>query len=122
MIRNIATIFALIALVAPSIAGAADAAAGKASYEANCASCHGPEGAGDGPVGAILDPKPRDFGAGDFLYDTDGDGTKGSDADLTNIITNGAAAYGGNAMMAPLPHLEAEEVANIIAFVRSLKK
>ena len=122
MIRNIATIFALIALVAPSIAGAADAVAGKASYEANCASCHGPEGAGDGPVGAILDPKPRDFGVGDFLYDTDGDGTKGSDADITNIITNGAAAYGGNAMMAPLPHLEGEEVANIIAFVRSLKK
>ena len=122
MIRKFATIFALIALLAPGVSLAGDAAAGKASYEANCASCHGPEGAGDDPVGAILDPKPRDFGAGDFKYDTDGDGEAGTDADIKNIVANGAAAYGGNAMMAPLPHLEGEEIENIIAFVRSLKK
>ena len=125
MTRHFATLCAVIALAAfaaPGTALAADVAAGKASFEANCASCHGPEGKGDGPVGAVLDPKPRDFSAGEFKYDTDGDGKPGTDADLTNIIKNGAAAYGGNAMMAPLPHLGDEEIANIVAFVRSLKK
>ncbi len=29
--------------------------------ENGCASCHGPGGRGDGPVGQTLDPRPRDF-------------------------------------------------------------
>ncbi len=32
-----------------------------ALYERDCASCHGPTGAGDGPAGAGLDPPPIDF-------------------------------------------------------------
>ncbi|HEU4385543.1 MAG TPA: cytochrome c [Anaeromyxobacteraceae bacterium] len=36
-------------------------AKGKASFELNCASCHGPSGAGDGPAAAALDPKPRNL-------------------------------------------------------------
>src|SRR5919108_138842 len=32
-----------------------------ALYQAQCAACHGPEGHGDGPAGAVLDPSPRDF-------------------------------------------------------------
>ncbi len=41
------------------MAGSADAAtAGKALYDVNCASCHGEKGAGDGPAGASLSPKP----------------------------------------------------------------
>jgi high-affinity iron transporter len=35
---------------------------GRALYQANgCASCHGPNGHGDGPVGKTLTPMPRDF-------------------------------------------------------------
>jgi high-affinity iron transporter len=32
-----------------------------ALYQAQCATCHGPEGHGDGPAGAALDPAPRNF-------------------------------------------------------------
>jgi high-affinity iron transporter len=32
---------------------------GRALYLRNCASCHGPTGAGDGPAGVALNPKPR---------------------------------------------------------------
>jgi mono/diheme cytochrome c family protein len=35
--------------------------AGKEVYEANCLSCHGDTGAGDGPAGASLNPKPGDL-------------------------------------------------------------
>lgn len=34
---------------------------GKASFETNCASCHGPGGAGDGVAAAALSPKPRNL-------------------------------------------------------------
>ena len=35
--------------------------AGEVIYQANCAACHGSEGAGDGPVAEGLDPKPSNF-------------------------------------------------------------
>ncbi len=111
-----------LSLGAANAASAADAAAGKKIYDTNCMSCHGPAGKGDGPVGAALNPKPRDFSAGQFKFDADKDGKPGTDADLTLVIQKGAAAYGGSALMAPWPTLKPEDVANVIAFVRSLKK
>ena len=105
-----------------SAASADDVAAGKVLFETNCASCHGLTGKGDGPVGAVLTPKPRDFSNAEFKFDTDGDGTAGTDADLRNLVKNGAMAYGGSPLMAPLPHLSGDDVSNIIVYVRSLKE
>ena len=120
MLRTLMMTAAALAFAVPTAAVAGDAEAGKASYMANCASCHGPEGRGDGPVAMALDPKPRDFAVAEFKYDTDGDGETGTDADITAIIQQGAAAFGGNVMMAPLPHLSDEEVGNIIVYIRTL--
>ncbi|MBS1492714.1 MAG: cytochrome c [Bacteroidetes bacterium] len=36
-------------------------AKGKGLFETTCSPCHGPEGKGDGPAGANLNPKPRNF-------------------------------------------------------------
>jgi mono/diheme cytochrome c family protein len=107
---------------APSDASAQDAAAGKTVYTTNCFSCHGATGKGDGPVGAALNPKPRDFSTGDFKFDANKDGTPGEDADLTLVIKTGAAAYGGSPLMAPWPTLSDADVANVIAYIRSLKQ
>jgi mono/diheme cytochrome c family protein len=115
------------ALIAPGAAFAAgDAAAGKVEFQKYCASCHGPEGKGDGPTGKALaaagQPAPRDFSVGEFKFDTDGDGKAGTDADLKNIITKGAMGYGGSAMMAPVAGLSEADLNNIIAYIRSLKQ
>ena len=101
----------------------ADAAAGKALFiKTNCNSCHGLEGAGDGPLAAVLQPPPRNFTVGDFKFDANKDGTVGTDEDLLLVIKNGAAGYGGNAMMAPNPTLSDDQIKQIVAFVRSVKK
>lgn len=41
----------------------ASIARGKKIYAANCASCHGASGKGDGPAGKALNPKPADLAA-----------------------------------------------------------
>lgn len=41
-------------------------AKGKELFDTNCQSCHGADGKGDGPGGAALNPKPRNF------HDTEG--------------------------------------------------
>lgn len=65
---------------------------GKDLFKANCSSCHGENGQGDGPAGATLNPKPRNFHAVngwtngrtiDMMYKTLQEG----------IIKNGMAAY-----------------------------
>jgi mono/diheme cytochrome c family protein len=38
-----------------------DAAAGRRFYEANCATCHGVQGDGQGPRAYFINPKPRVF-------------------------------------------------------------
>ncbi len=85
---------AAAALLAVPVARAGDppkktpelAQKGKASFEMNCASCHGPAGAGDGAAAAALDPKPRNLATAPFkggakpaqIFDTLGKGVPGS--------------------------------------------
>ncbi len=41
---------------------------GMAVYEAHCTPCHGMKGEGDGPAGAALNPKPRNYAKDGFKY------------------------------------------------------
>ncbi len=114
-------------VVALAFAGAAqaagDAAKGKAIFTANCASCHGDSGKGDGPVGAALTPKPRDFTQAQFKLDSLKDGKPGSDAALAAVIKNGAAAYGGSPLMAPWGGtLSDAQIQDVIAYIRTFHK
>ena len=100
---------------------AGDPAAGKMLFDANCSSCHGVSGKGDGPVGAALTPPPRDFTLAAFRFDADGDGSPGEDQDLILVIQNGAMKYGGSPLMAPWPTLTEVQVTDVISHIRSLK-
>jgi mono/diheme cytochrome c family protein len=114
-----AAVAALVAWLAPSTALAGDPAAGKALYTVNCVACHGETGKGDGVVGRALNPPPRDFSAAHFMFDTDGDGKTGTDADIKNVIQKGAGAFGGSPLMAPWPVLTDADIENLIAYIRT---
>jgi len=118
---------ALAVLLAVGLATAAraagDPAKGKVIFTTNCASCHGESGKGDGPVGVALNPHPRDFTKAEFKFDAAKDGKPGSDAALTNVIKNGAGAYGGSPLMAPWGGtLSDADIQNVIAYIRTFHK
>ena len=111
----------LLALVIPASAPAGgDAAEGKKTYDMLCMACHGASGGGDGPAAIAVDPPPRNFTTGEFKFDADKDGTIGTDEDLHIVIRTGGAAFGGNPVMVPWMQLSDAEVANLIAYIRSL--
>jgi mono/diheme cytochrome c family protein len=103
-------------LLAGAAAHAQDDAKAAQLFKMYCANCHGDKGDGQGPLGKTLNPPPRDFTKGDFKFG-------GTDEDIYQVISNGAAAKGGSPMMAPwgaaIP--EADRRA-LVKFVRSLKK
>ena len=80
----------------------ADVAAGEATFKAKCAGCHGADGKGKDAM------KTRDMASADVQ--------KQSDADLTGIITN------GKGKMPPYKTLSADQVKDLVSYIRSLKK
>ncbi len=96
---------------------AADAAKGKELFGTLCASCHGQEGAGDGPVAAALpaEQKPRNLKDGAFKYATD-------DAKMKDLLKKGGMAVGLSPLMPAQAQLSDADIDNVIAFVHSLKK
>ena len=93
-------------------AAPAEVAACPPSYAARCASCHGPEGRGDGPLAASLAPRPRSF--------TDDPVTAKSDAELRAIIIEGGAKHGLSALMPAHPDLAADDD-ELVKCVRSFR-
>ena len=80
----------------------ADVAAGEATFKAKCAGCHGADGKGKDAM------KTRDMASADVQ--------KQSDADLTGIITNGKGKMPSYKTMTP------DQVKDMVAYIRSLKK
>lgn len=87
---------------AHSLPAKADMAGAQAIFKAKCAVCHGAEGKGKAAM------KTPDF--------TSADVQNKSDADLSGSITNGKGKMPGYKTMTP------EQVKDMVAFIRSLKK
>ena len=98
------------------------ATGGQTLYAQLCASCHGAQGRGDGVVFSELLLRPRDFALNAFKFDTDADWERGTDVDLANVIRNGPAAYGGSSLMPPWSSLSDDDVAALVAYIRTLQQ
>jgi len=84
----------------------ADAAAAEATYKAKCAMCHGPDGKGETATGKMM--KVKDFASEDVQ--------KMSDADLTAAISS------GKGKMPAFKTLSADQVKDLVAFIRAFGK
>ena len=115
---------AMVTILTPSFASADDLARGKELYNGvgACFSCHGTEGKGDGAAAAALNPKPVSFASGAFKYDTDKDGKTGTEADIANVIGQGAMAFGGSPLMAARSDISEADRHALAKYVLSLKK
>ncbi|MCB0118158.1 MAG: cytochrome c [Anaerolineales bacterium] len=94
---------------ATSPLGADAATAGAEVFKTNCESCHGPQGHGDGPAGAALDPQPKNLA--EFAP------TVGDDYLYWRINTGKE----GTAMVAWKGVLTDEQIWQAVAFIRTLK-
>lgn len=88
-------------------------AAGKQLFSQICTTCHGPEGHGDGPASATLDPKPRNLTDPGYM-------TQLNDRYLFELISRGGAAVGKSPLMPAQPTFSAQDINNVIAFVRTM--
>lgn len=93
-----------------------EAPGGARLYREWCAMCHGETGAGDGPVGRRLDPRPRDFTAGLYQLRTTASGELPTDADLRRVIDEGIP---GTAMPGWKNRLTAWARDSLVAYVKS---
>ena len=83
---------------------------GKQVYVARCVLCHGPEGKGDGPASAALNPKPRNHTDAAYMNSR-------TDEELLAVIHNGK---GG--MPAWKAVLSEKEMQDVLKYVRTLAK
>ncbi len=109
--RSMITTTALLAvmgLFCPLSTWAADADVGKAVFAKKCRTCHGAEGQGNAGMAKVLKVEIKHLGSADVQGKTDDD--------LKKIITEGVGK------MKPSKGLSADDVTNIIAFVRTIKE
>lgn len=85
-----------------------DAAAGKALFAKRCASCHGPNGEGKPALAKALKVEIRDLGSKEVQAKTD------------EVLAKESVE--GLGKMKPVKGLSEKDAANLVAFIRSLKK
>ncbi len=104
--KNAMKLFLTVLAFALVFATASYADSGGDTFKAKCAMCHGADGKGATAMGKTLNL--RDLGSADVQAQ--------SDADLTNIVTNGKGKmpkYDGK--------LTADQIADVVKYLRTLK-
>lgn len=97
-----------------SKAGTAKPGRGRELYKANCVACHGESGKGDGPGAGVLKPPPRDHTDRAYMSTL-------PDEEIGNIIRIGGAIKGKPGMPSH-PQINGENLAALVAYVRSLSQ
>ena len=101
---------------APTVSPAAQQAAAKI-YAERCQQCHGPGGAGDGPMAKALVPRPQNLR--DKVWQSNATNKR-----LRKVLVYGGAAVGKSAVMTGAPDLEKspEVVDGLIVIVRGFSE
>ena len=87
--------------------------AGATLYRERCSLCHGADGKATTPMAQTLTPKPRNHTDGAYM-------NRLSDEHIATVIKNGGAAVGKSPLMPPQPDLSPQQLADLVAFVRTL--
>ncbi|MBI3784416.1 MAG: c-type cytochrome [Deltaproteobacteria bacterium] len=105
---------ASLAVAETSAIPAAAMTEAKDIFANRCSTCHGPGGKGDGPAGAALNPKPRDYSDAAWQKTV-------TDDQIEKIILEGGPAVGKSPLMPPNPDLTAKPqvVKGLRSIVRS---
>jgi mono/diheme cytochrome c family protein len=105
------------AAAAPAAASAAATEEATQIFATRCVTCHGPEGLGDGPGSAALDPKPRNFQDPAWQESV-------TDDHIEKIVMYGGAAVGRSPTMPGNPDLMSKPdiVRALVAHVRGLAR
>ncbi|HKZ52221.1 MAG TPA: cytochrome c [Candidatus Acidoferrales bacterium] len=101
--------FVVLALTVPSVVVAgSNVEAGKAVYDKKCATCHGKEGEGKEAIAKTMKVELRHLGSADVQGKSDDQLKKES--------------IEGTGKMKPVKGLSDEDVANLMAYLRTLKQ
>jgi mono/diheme cytochrome c family protein len=103
-IATLATI-SLAACLGLAYAGAPE---GKAVFTAKCQACHGPNGEGKASIAKMFNVTMQPLGSKEIQ--------SLSDADIKKVVTE------GHGKMKPVGGLDDKQVADVVAFVRTLKQ
>ncbi|HKZ86088.1 MAG TPA: CopD family protein [Anaerolineae bacterium] len=102
-----------LSLTNPYLPDEQSLAIGQQLFEANCATCHGSAGRGNGPRAGELPVRPADFGSGHLDIHTDGD--------IFYWIQNGLPARVASPMPAFKDVLTEDETWHVVNYVRRLR-
>ena len=84
-------------------------------YQLRCATCHGEQGAGDGPAAEFLYPRPRDFTGGLWKYKTSPGDLPPRDTDLFNSIKSGLV---GTSMPAWSAMFTDQQIGGLVTYIK----
>jgi mono/diheme cytochrome c family protein len=104
---GIAVLAAVLGSAHMALAQQGDAKAGKAVYDKSCATCHGTDGTPKEAIAKMLKVEIPHMSAPSVQAKTD--------ADLKKVVTEGVGK------MKPVKGLADKDLANVIAYLRTLK-
>jgi len=108
----VAALCCALAISNRSLLLAADLSAARDNFDGQCAKCHGESGTGDGPAGASLPVRPRNFTDCSRM-------SKESDERIFNTIKGGGSSAGLSKEMPPWGEaFDDEEIKALVAYVR----
>ncbi len=96
-----------------------DAKKGQVLYQKHCVRCHGKDGSGEGPGTGVTLSRKRSFMVMPAALNNPGFQQSASDAMIRDIILTGRKTEG---MPSFKSHMSDQEIAHVVAFVRTLKQ